>query len=158
MTTPYRVGCEDLFVLCRCEGLARSLLLDRYLGSQTEGDTYCTLLHHPFLYKGKTNASSRSSRKNFWRRCRGDLRQVKSRFVSRQLANFWRRCRGDLRQAKTYQVPIISLIPRITLFAIRLSFSPPPLLKRFLKRFAFFSPLFRSPSSFAFCVLVCWIA
>ena len=25
---PYRVGCEDLFVLCRCEGLARSLLLD----------------------------------------------------------------------------------------------------------------------------------
>ena len=44
-----------------------------------------TLLHHPFLFKGKTNASSRSSRKNFWCRCRGDLRQV-----------------------KTYQVPIIN--------------------------------------------------
>jgi hypothetical protein len=44
-----------------------------------------TLLHHPFLFKGKTNASSRSSRKNFWRRYRGDLRQV-----------------------KTYQVPIIN--------------------------------------------------
>ena len=28
------VGCEDLFVLCRYEGLARSLLLDLYLGSQ----------------------------------------------------------------------------------------------------------------------------
>ena len=28
IATPYRVGCEDLFVLCRCEGLARSLLLD----------------------------------------------------------------------------------------------------------------------------------
>ena len=42
------------------------------------------LLHHPFLFKGKTNASSRRSRKNFWRRCWGDLRQV-----------------------KTYQVPII---------------------------------------------------
>ena len=26
--TPYRVGCEDLFVLCMCEGVARSLLLD----------------------------------------------------------------------------------------------------------------------------------
>ena len=25
---PFRVGCEDLFVLCRCEGLVRSLLLD----------------------------------------------------------------------------------------------------------------------------------
>src|SRR3990170_8817133 len=44
-----------------------------------------TLLHHHFLFKGKTNASSRSSRNNFWRRCRGDLRQV-----------------------KTYQVPIIN--------------------------------------------------
>ena len=27
-TTPISVGCEDLFVLCRYEGLARSLLLD----------------------------------------------------------------------------------------------------------------------------------
>ena len=32
----------------------RGLLLDCYLGSQkTEGDTYATLLHHPFLFKGK---------------------------------------------------------------------------------------------------------
>ena len=45
---------------------------------KTEGDTYSTLLHHPFLFKGKTNASSRSSRKNFWRRCPADLRQVKT--------------------------------------------------------------------------------
>src|SRR5215216_1065218 len=29
---------------------------------KTEGNTYSTLLHHPFLFKGKTNASSRSSR------------------------------------------------------------------------------------------------
>src|SRR6266496_122521 len=28
---------------------------------KTEGYTYSTLLHHPFLFKGKTNASSRSS-------------------------------------------------------------------------------------------------
>ena len=28
ITTPYHVGCEDLFVLCRCEGLVRGLLLD----------------------------------------------------------------------------------------------------------------------------------
>ena len=38
-----------------------------------------------FPLQGKTNASSRSSRENFWRRCWGDLRQV-----------------------KTYQVPIIN--------------------------------------------------
>ena len=60
----------------------------------------------PFPLEGKTNASSRGSKKDFWRRCR-----------------------GDLGQAETYQVPIITLIPRITLFAIRLSFSSPPLLK-----------------------------
>src|SRR3990170_5585314 len=29
---------------------------------KTEGNTYSTLLHHPFLFKGKTNASSRGSR------------------------------------------------------------------------------------------------
>ena len=28
---------------------------------KTEGNTYATLLHHPFLFKGKTNASSRGS-------------------------------------------------------------------------------------------------
>ena len=28
--------------------------------------------------------------------------------ISRQLANFWRRCQGDLCQVKTYQVPIIN--------------------------------------------------
>ena len=40
--------------LCRCVGLLRSLLLDWYLGSRkTEGNTYATLLHHPFLFKGK---------------------------------------------------------------------------------------------------------
>ena len=36
------------------------------------------VLHHPFLFKLKTNARSRSSRKNFWCRCRGDLCQVKT--------------------------------------------------------------------------------
>ena len=30
---------------------------------KTEGNTYATLLHHPFLFKGKTNASSRGSTK-----------------------------------------------------------------------------------------------
>ena len=33
-----------------------------------------TVLHHPFLFKGKPNASSRGSKKNFWRGCQGDLR------------------------------------------------------------------------------------
>src|SRR3990170_6061836 len=29
--------------------------------SKAEGNTYSTLLHHPFLFKGKTNANSRGS-------------------------------------------------------------------------------------------------
>ena len=80
----YRVGCKLLIVCAGIQWLVCCLLLDWYLGSQTEGNTYSTLLHHPFLFKEKTNASSRSSRKKFWHRYRGDLRQV-----------------------KTYQVPII---------------------------------------------------
>ena len=117
LTTPYRVGCEDLFV---CVG-ARDLCVASYwidtLVLKTKGNTYATLLHHPFLFKGKPTQCSRGSKKDFWRRCRGDICQV-----------------------KTYQVPITTLILHITLFAICLSFSSPPLHPcRFIR------PLFRSP-------------
>ena len=62
--------------------------------SKTEGNTYATLLHHPFLFKGKPTECSRGCKKDFWRRCRGDLRQVKSRFGLPTTSHFWRRCRG----------------------------------------------------------------
>ena len=57
-------------------------------------------------------------------------------------------------QVKTYQVPITTLTLRITLFAICLSFSSPPLHPcRFIR------PLFPFASfSLASCLLVCWIA
>ena len=51
---------------------------------KTEGNTYATLLHHPFLLKGKPTQCSRGSKKDFWRHCWGDSRQVKSRFDSQQ--------------------------------------------------------------------------
>ncbi len=99
---------------------------------KTEGNTYATLLHHPFLFKGKTNASSRSSRKNFWRRCRGDLRQV-----------------------KTYQVPFINHLLHYIIRHSPLIFLSPTL------PLPFYSPsLSQSPPLFllAFlCLLVCWI-
>ena len=41
---------------------------------KTEGNTYATLLHHPFLFKGKPTQCSRGSKKDFWCRCRGGLR------------------------------------------------------------------------------------
>ena len=49
----------------------------------TEGNTYATLLHHPFLFKGKPTQCSRGSKKDFWCRCRGGFHQVKSRFDRR---------------------------------------------------------------------------
>ena len=86
MTTPLSRWVQVGVCLCRYSGACRvvSNWIDT-LVIKTEGNTYATLLHHPFLFKGKTNASSRGSRKNFWRRC-------------------W----GDLRHGKTYQVPIIN--------------------------------------------------
>ena len=97
--------------------------------SKIEGNTYATLLHHPFLFKGKPTQCSRGSKKDFWRRCRGGLRKVKSRFGLPTTSHFWRRWRGDSRQVKSRRTkyPSQTLIPHITLFAICLSFSSPPL-------------------------------
>ena len=72
--------------------------------SKTEGNTYATLLHHPFLSKGKPTQCSRGSKKDFGRRCR-----------------------GGLRKSQHTKYPSQTLISRITLFAICLSFSSPPL-------------------------------
>ena len=55
------LGASCLIVCASIRWFVRCLLLDWYLGSQTKGNTYSTLLHDPFLFKGKTNASSRSS-------------------------------------------------------------------------------------------------
>jgi len=55
----YRIGCEVLVCLCRCEGLVRRLLLDWYLGSQKlRENTYATLLHHLLVFKGKPTQCS----------------------------------------------------------------------------------------------------
>ena len=101
--------------------------------SKTEGNTYATLLHHPFLFKGKPMQCSRGSKKDFWRRCQGDIPQV-----------------------KTYQVPSQTLIPCITLFAICLSFSSPPL--HLCLFFAFFLYVFLFVFPCAFYLLASFLA
>ena len=58
----------------------------------------------PFPLQGKTNACSRGSKKDFWHHCR-----------------------GGLRKSQHTKYPSHTLISRITLFAICLSFSSPPL-------------------------------
>ena len=72
--------------------------------SKTEGNTYATLLHHPFLFKGKPTQCSRGSKKDFWRRCR-----------------------GGIHKSQHTKYPSQTLISHITLFAICLLFSSPPL-------------------------------
>ena len=97
-----------------------------------------TLMHHPFLFKGKTNASSRSSRKNFLRPCRG----------------------GSTSNLPSTSHNLSSLT--FTLFSICLSFSSPTLLKCFQKNtkiFAFLFAYFHSsfPLLFVCCVLDCFL-
>ena len=66
-------------ILFVCVGARDSCVASYWIDTlllKTEGNTYATLLHHPFLFKGKTNASSRGSKKDFWRRCRGVYAKV----------------------------------------------------------------------------------
>ena len=81
---------------------------------------------------GKINACSRGSKKDFWHRCR-----------------------GGLRKSQHTKYPSHTLISRITLIAICLSFSSPPLHPcRFIRHL--FPNLLSLSLAFLFaCVLVC---
>ena len=82
--------------------------------SKTEWNTYATLFHHPFLF-GEIQRSA----------------QEVARRISGDVA-------GESAQKSTYQVPIKIRISRITLFAICLSFSSPPLHPcRFIRPLSF---------------------
>ena len=108
--------------------------------SKTEGNTYATLLHHPFLFKGKPTQCSRGSKKDFWHRCRGGLRSSQD--------------------IPSTHHKLISLA--FTLFAICLSFSSPPLhpcrfIRPLFPNLLSFPLAFFSLSLAFFCLLVCWI-
>ena len=114
----YRVGCEVLVCLCRYEGLACSLLLDWYLGSQKLREIL-TLLCCITLSSSRENQRSA---------------QEVARTISGAAAG------EPTHKSRHTKYPSQTLIPRITLFAICLSFSSPPLHPcRFIR------PLFRSP-------------
>ena len=95
--------------------------------SKTEGNTYSTLPHHPLL---------------FWEIQRSA--QEVARRISSAVA-------GESVQKSTYQVPITIPISCITLFAICLSFSSPPLHPcRFIRPLSLsILPLFLYLSPFA---------
>ena len=60
----YRVGCKALIILCRYEAtcvLPPTGLIPWF--SKTEGNSYATLLHHPFLFKGKPTHAQEVARR-----------------------------------------------------------------------------------------------
>ena len=118
---------------------------------QTEGNTYATLLHHPFLFKGKPTQCSRGSKKDFWRRCRGGCTKS-SQDLTPNNEPFLAPLPESTHKTRHTKYPSQTLIPRITLFAICLSFCSPP-----LHPCHFIFPLFsvRFFSSLASCLLVC---
>ena len=93
--------------------------------SKTEGNTYATLLHRPFLFKGKPTQCSRGSKK-ISGAIAGEAR--KAALTPRQLNSFMAPLSGrsSLKSWHT-KYPSQTHLPRITLFAICLSFSSPPL-------------------------------
>ena len=83
LTTP--LSCWLQVGVCLCRYSMACCVVSYWIDTlviKTEGNTYTTFLHHPFLFKGKTNTSSRGSKKDFRRRCRGDLCQAKTYQVS----------------------------------------------------------------------------
>ena len=98
---------------------------------KTEGNTYATLLHHPFLVKGKPTQCSRGSKKDFWRRCRGVYAKVKIPSTHHKLLS-----------------PALHYLP----FASRFPLPHFTLAVLFALSFLFAS------FSLASCLLVCWIA
>ena len=130
---------QPLFVLVAriylfCVGARDSRVASYWIDTlvlKIERNTYATLLHHPFLFKGKTNACSRGSKKDFWHRCRGVYTKV----------NIPSTHHKPLSPALHY-LPFASHfpLPHFTL-AVLFTLSFP------------ISSLFRLP----FCLLVCWI-
>ena len=95
---------------------------------KNQGKYLCYLAASPFPLQGKTNACSRGSKKDFWHRCRGGLRQVKSRFDLPPTCGFLASLPGrSTLKSRHTKYPSQTLIPRITLFASCFSFSSPPL-------------------------------
>ena len=68
--------------------------------SKTEGNTYATLLHHPFLFKGKPTHAQEVTRRISGTVAGEICAKSKSRFDLPSTSHFWRRCRGDLRTSQ----------------------------------------------------------
>ena len=79
--------------------------------SKTEGNTYATLLHHPFLFKGKPTHAQEVARR-FSGAIAGEAHAKSSQdLISRQHAISGAVAGEIYAQVKTYQVPITNSYP-----------------------------------------------
>ena len=102
----YRIGCEVLVCLCRCNGLLRSLLLDWYLGSQ-KLRKILTLLYNIILSSSRENQrSAQEVARRISGAVAGEIRTKSSQdLLSRQRA-ISGTVVGESTQKSTYQVPL----------------------------------------------------
>ena len=112
--------------------------------SKTEGNTYATVLHHPFLFKGRPTHVQEVARR-ILAPLPGRLHQVKSRLDLLASSHLWCRLRTTQDIPSTHH-KLLSLALHFLPFASR--FPLPHFTLVVL--FAFFFRLF----SLAFCVLV----
>ena len=94
--------------------------------SKTKGNTYATLLHHPFLFKGKPTHDQEVARR-ISGAVAGEAHTKSSQDLTPNNEPFLAQLPGSLRKSQHTKYPSQTLIFRITLFAIFLSFSSPPL-------------------------------
>ena len=121
--------------------------------SKTEGNTYATLLHHPFLFKGKPTHAQVVARR-ISGAVAGEICAKSSQdLISRQLAISGAVVGKIYAQVKTYQVPITNSYPsHYIIFHSPLVFLSPT------SPLPFYSPFFRSSLFACFlcaCVLDC---
>ena len=95
--------------------------------SKPEGNIYATLLHHPFLFKGKPTHAQEVARR-IYGAVAGEVYTKSSQdMISRQRAISGTVVGVSKHKSRHTKYPSQTLIPRITLLAICLSFSSPPL-------------------------------
>src|SRR3954465_4610031 len=95
--------------------------------SKTEGNTYATLLHHPFLFKGKPTHAQEVARRISGAVAGEVYTKSCQVLISRQRAISGAVAGESTHKSRHTKYPSQTLIPRITLFAICLSFSSSPL-------------------------------
>ena len=126
-TTPSKRWVQACLCLRRYSGLDETLLLDRYLGSQTEGNTYCSCAASPFPLQGKNQRKpSLCQRVNFWRCCLWDSRRISGAVVGEEVKSRTHpsRCRKIISCIYfVCHLPLVFLSPTSPICLFRLPFS-----------------------------------